>query len=89
MPKSPRGSETSPLDVHREDIRELPPSAKLVVKALELEGPSTQSQLRDETLLPRRTVRYGLTRLEESDVIRSRPLFQDARKQLYKINTPE
>lgn len=86
MPKSPRGSETSSLDAHREDIRDLPPSAKLVVKVLELDGPSTQSQLRDETLLPRRTVRYGLTRLEESGVIQSRPLFQDARKRLYEIN---
>lgn len=89
MSKPQRSSETSPLDTHRETIRELPPSAKLVVKVLELEGASTQSQLRDETLLPRRTVRYGLTRLEDTDVIRSCPQFQDARKRLYEIKSPD
>lgn len=67
-------------------VRELPPSAKLVAKALEYNERLTQSQLAEETLLPARTVRYALSRLEEEDVVESRFSFSDARKRLYTLN---
>jgi hypothetical protein len=51
-----------------EVLSDLPPSAKLVAKALEYDDTLTQGQLEDETLLPSRTVRYALTRLEEHDL---------------------
>ncbi|MFB6164063.1 MAG: MarR family transcriptional regulator [Haloarculaceae archaeon] len=66
-------------------VRELPPSAKLVAKTLEYNDTLTQSQLADETLLPPRTVRYALNRLEEVDVVESRFSFSDARKRIYTL----
>ncbi|MFC7006794.1 MarR family transcriptional regulator [Halalkalicoccus salilacus] len=69
-----------------EAVRELPPSAKLVAKVLEYNETLTQSQLAEETLLPPRTVRYALNRLEEADVVESRFSFSDARKRLYTLS---
>jgi len=68
-----------------EAVQELPPSAKLVAKILEYNGALTQSQLADETLLPARTVRYALSRLEDIDVVESRFSFTDARKRVYTL----
>lgn len=68
-----------------ESVKDLPPSAKLVAKVLEYDGPLTQSQLAAETLLPARTVRYALTRLEEIGVVDSRFSFNDARKRVYTL----
>lgn len=67
----------------REQLRELPPSAKLVAKVLESEDPLSQGQLAEESLLPDRTVRYALNRLNEAGLVDSRYSFQDARKQVY------
>jgi DNA-binding MarR family transcriptional regulator len=68
-----------------ESVRELPPSAKLVAKVLDYNDTLTQSQLAEETLLPPRTVRYALTRLEDEGVVDSRFSFSDARKRLYTL----
>ena len=68
-----------------QDVHDLPPSAKLVAKVLDYNGTLTQSQLADETLLPPRTVRYALSRLEEENVVESRFSFSDARKRLYSL----
>ncbi|WP_435179868.1 MarR family transcriptional regulator [Halorussus sp. AFM4] len=70
-------------DDFRERLRELPPSAKLVAKVLETDAPLSQGQLAEESLLPDRTVRYALNRLEDEDLVDSRYSFQDARKQVY------
>lgn len=67
----------------RERLRELPPSAKLVAKVLETDAPLSQGELVDESLLPDRTVRYALNRLEDSDLVDSRYSLDDARKQVY------
>ena len=67
-------------------LRELPPSAKLVAKVLEYRGTLTQSELAEETLLPARTVRYALTRLDEADIVESRFSFTDARKRIYSLS---
>ena len=69
-----------------EPVRELPPSAKLVAKVLDYEDTLTQSQIAAESLLPARTVRYALTRLEEEGVVKSRFSFSDARKRLYRLD---
>jgi DNA-binding MarR family transcriptional regulator len=66
-------------------VADLPPSAKLVAKVLEYNGSLTQSQLAEETLLPPRTVRYALTRLEDAGVVGSRFSFSDARKRIYTL----
>ncbi|MFB6137733.1 MAG: ArsR family transcriptional regulator [Halobacteriaceae archaeon] len=71
----------------RERLRELPPSAKLVAKVLEgASGPLSQGTLTEESLLPERTVRYALNRLEEADLVESRYSFQDARKLVYTLD---
>lgn len=67
-------------------IREMPPSAKLVAKVLDYNDTMTQSQLAEETLLPPRTVRYALSRLEDAEAVDSRFSFSDARKRLYTLN---
>jgi DNA-binding MarR family transcriptional regulator len=67
------------------DLRDLPPSAKLVAKTLEYEGKSTQSELAESTLLPARTVRYALTQLEENGLVTSRISFMDARQRIYSL----
>jgi len=68
---------------YRERLRELPPSAKLVAKVLEGDAPLSQGGLAEESLLPDRTVRYALNRLEEQELVDSRYSFKDARKQVY------
>ncbi|TYL40298.1 ArsR family transcriptional regulator [Natronococcus pandeyae] len=68
---------------YRERLRDLPPSAKLVAKVLETDSPLSQGQLAEESLLPDRTVRYALNRLEDVELIGSRYSFRDARKQVY------
>lgn len=70
----------------RDRLRELPPSAKLVAKVLETDSPLSQGQLAEESLLPDRTVRYALNRLEEASLVNSRYSFRDARKQVYFLN---
>ena len=67
------------------DVRDLPPSAKLVAKVLDYNETLSQSQLAEETLLPPRTVRYALTRLEDADAVESRFSFSDARKRIYSL----
>jgi DNA-binding MarR family transcriptional regulator len=66
-------------------LEEMPPSAKLVYKTLEYEGPLTQGELAAESLLPSRTVRYALTTLTDEGVIEERLHIQDARKRLYSL----
>ena len=79
------GSSSSPYgrEAFRERLRELPPSAKLVAKVLETDAPLSQGQLVEESLLPDRTVRYALNRLEEVELVDSRYSLTDARKQVY------
>ena len=70
-------------DEFRERLRDLPPSAKLVVQVLAGDAPLSQGELAERSLLPDRTVRYALNRLEEADLVGSRHSFRDARKQVY------
>ena len=69
----------------RERLRELPPSAKLVAKVLETDAPLSQGELAEESLLPDRTVRYALNRLQDADLVDARYSFRDARKQVYSL----
>lgn len=70
----------------RDVIKDLPPSAKLVYKVLEYDGPLTQKQLVDETMLAPRTVRYAIERLEETETITETIYIEDARQTLYKLD---
>ncbi len=66
-------------------VGSLPPSAKLVYKTLQYEGPMTQSQLADASLLPQRTVRHALRKLEAVDVVEESIYLMDARKSSYRL----
>ncbi len=77
--------EAEPVTTGWDAVADLPPSAKLVAKVLEYNDRLTQSQLAEETMLPTRTVRYALTRLEEVDAVESRFSFTDARKRVYTL----
>ncbi|WP_394337476.1 ArsR family transcriptional regulator [Haladaptatus sp. R4] len=67
-------------------LSELPPSAKLVAKVLEYNDDALrQAELVDKTLLPARTVRYALSRLNDHDLVDSRFSFADARKRCYSL----
>ena len=66
-----------------ETVGELPPSAKLVYKTLEYEGAMTQSQLAESSLLPQRTVRHALTKLQDAGVVEESAYLMDARKSMY------
>jgi predicted transcriptional regulator len=72
-----------------EDISDLPPSAKLVFKVLEYNGPMTQKGIVQESMLSARTVRYALERLENIDVIAEDVYFADARQNLYQITVED
>jgi DNA-binding MarR family transcriptional regulator len=72
-----------------DSLREMPPSSKLVYKVLEHDGPLTQRQLADHSLLPTRTVRYALDRLRDEDIVQERLYIQDARKRLYHLTADE
>jgi DNA-binding MarR family transcriptional regulator len=66
-------------------IRDLPPSAKLVFKVLEYNPDLTQKQIGNKTRLSQRTVRDGLDRLIDGDIIEKNLYAQDARQNLYSI----
>jgi DNA-binding MarR family transcriptional regulator len=68
-----------------EELSDLPPSAKLVYKVLEYNGPMTQKGIVEESMLSARTVRYALERLEEIDTVEEDVYFADARQNLYEI----
>jgi predicted transcriptional regulator len=68
-----------------EEIADLPPSAKLVYKVLEYDGPLTQKGIVEESMLSARTVRYALERLDEVGAISEDVYFADARQNLYEI----
>ncbi|MFB6106994.1 MAG: MarR family transcriptional regulator [Halobacteriaceae archaeon] len=69
----------------REELADLPPSAKLVYKVLEYHGPMTQKQLVEESMLAARTVRYALDRLDDRDFVDEGVYVADARQRLYEV----
>jgi len=72
-------------ETDEEGISDLPPSAKLVYKVLEYDGPLTQKGIVEESMLSARTVRYALERLDEVGVIEEDVYFADARQNLYEL----
>lgn len=78
-------NETFADPAFREQLRDLPPSAKLVAKVLE-ESSLSKDEIAEESLLPDRTVRYALDRLDDAGLVGSRPNFTDARKRVYHLD---
>lgn len=70
-------------DTGEQQLRDLPPSAKLVFWVIDHDGPVTQQRIAEETLLPKRTVRYGIAKLTEINAITEQRNPLDARQTLY------
>jgi len=68
-----------------EELLDTPPSAKLILKTIEYEGPLTYSQLLKKTMLPERTLRHALNILVSKRLLARRPLTRDARQKIYFI----
>ena len=87
-------TETQTTEEQRfERLIELSPSAKLVFKVLQKEeSPLEPGEISRRTLLPTRTARYALNKLESADLVAERPSLKDARRQLYEprsVKQPE
>jgi len=67
------------------ELMDMPPSAKLILKTLEYEGPLTQKDIIAKTLLPPRTVRHALSILLNKGLVQKQPLLRDARQDLYYV----
>lgn len=79
-------SKPSVRETLREKLAEtldIPPSAKFVLKMLELKGPMSARELAEETLLPERTVRRALLELQRRGLVRRIVNLRDARQFFY------
>jgi len=69
-----------------EELLKMPPSAKLVYKILEYEGPLTQKEIADKSMLPLRTVRYAISILSKNGLVAKMPDARDSRRHVYFIS---
>lgn len=69
--------------IQAKELMEIPPSAKYILKILELEGPLTVKEIANITLLPQRTIRHALSILSEKGLVRRRVNLRDARQAYY------
>lgn len=69
-----------------EDLLNMPPSSKLLLKTLEFEGSMTQKDLVTKTLLPDRTVRLALRHLLDKGYVKKRISIRDSRQKIYEIS---
>lgn len=67
----------------KNQIRDLPPSAKLVLKVLENDDSLTQKEIVLKSRLSQRTVRDALNRLQDRDLIEETLYPPDGRQNLY------
>ena len=80
MMYQPRNPNPELSDTERERVlRVLPPSAKLVYKALSESGALTSKEISDNTLLAARTVRHALKRLRHYRLVNTRASLRDCR----------
>jgi NAD+ kinase len=68
-----------------EELLGMPPSAKLVLKTLEYEGPLSQKDLASRTMLPERTVRLALSHLLGKGYVKKKVSLRDARQRIYEL----
>ncbi len=63
----------------------MPPSAKLVLKTIEYEGPLTAKEIASKTLLPPRTVRHAVSILLQNGLVGRSPHLRDLRSDIFYI----
>ena len=87
MKKDPTAISALARKVHLAgDLLKMSPSSKLILKTLEYEGPLSQRDLASKTLLPARTVRLALRRLQDKRYVRRLVSARDARQKIYEIS---
>lgn len=64
---------------------EMPPSARFILKMLQLRGPMSARELTEETGLPERTVRHALAELLRRNLVRRVINSRDARQVYYEV----
>lgn len=67
----------------KQELVDLPPSAKLVYYVIVEKDSLTQKAISNESLLPVRTVRNALNRLEDLNAITKRINLSDPRQRIY------
>ncbi|BBL46965.1 hypothetical protein [Metallosphaera sedula] len=67
-------------------IEDLPCSAKLVYKVLEMKGKATFQELKTETYMPDRTLREALRILRDAELLSVEPCLGDTRSRIYSLN---
>ena len=67
------------------EVKDMPPSAKFVLKILEIHGELSMDELEELTGLPKRTIRYALSLLTKRGLVNKIYNLRDARRRLYKI----
>lgn len=77
------------MTVSEDTIRDLPPSAKLVLKVLEYNGGLTQKQIVERSRLSQRTVRDALDRLLDAGVVEKDIYIPDARQNIYRLTVED
>jgi|TARA_B110000014_G_scaffold250379_1_gene226547 NAD+ kinase len=68
-----------------EELLNMPPSSKLLLKILEYEGSMTQKELTTKTMLPDRTVRFAMSHLLEKGYVKRKVSIRDSRQKIYEI----
>ncbi|MDP6898083.1 MAG: hypothetical protein QGH95_03010, partial [Candidatus Nitrosopelagicus sp.] len=69
-----------------EDLFNMPPSSKLLLKILEYEGSMSQKELVKKTMLPDRTVRLAMSHLLEKGYVKKKISIRDSRQKIYEIS---
>ena len=67
-------------------LEDLTIGAKFVYRVLEYEGPLTQKEVTEQTLLSQRSVRTALVNLDEAGLVTKHVNPRDARQQLYEVD---
>lgn len=70
----------------RDELAEVPNTAKLVYVILLVNGGLTQGEIADASRVPPRTVRHALEQLNDAGLVESEPYMGDARKSLYYVS---
>jgi len=68
-----------------EELIKMPPSAKLVLKTLQYEGPLSRKELIEKTMLPERTARMALALLTQKGLVKRKSTLRDARRKFYYV----
>ena len=69
-----------------EELFNMPPSSKLLLKILEYEGSMSQKELVKKTMLPDRTVRLAMSHLLEKGYVKKKISVRDSRQKIYEIS---